>query len=490
LCATRFAVKNNANIQYSADLFLAKTTDPAQSLDRPEPELMNSALCEYYRCPERLASSALRGPISGDSGYFRFGQNVLYGRVRGGGTARSPIDDLRDVAPETSIENGTVYLPFDPAEVLKNLRYETYYDSSDSTHPMSSLVGRTYYFIRPLLPVKFRKHLQKIRLKGWHNLKFPSWPVDGTVDNTLESLFVLALRAQNLQQIPFIWFWPDGALSCAIMTHDVETGAGRDYCSVLMDINDGFGVKASFQVIPEQRYEVSAQFLDEIRRRGFEVNVHDLNHDGRLFRDQEHFLNQAAKINFYGRKFQAAGFRSAILYRRQDWFDALEFSYDMSVPNVAHLDPQRGGCCTVLPFFVGNIVELPVTMTQDYSLFHILNDHSIDLWKQQSELVMTKHGLMSFIIHPDYIVSQPERATYEKLLAHLAQLIAERNVWMPLPGEVASWWRERSQMRLVEVDGAWQIEGKGKERARIAYAREKDGQLVLSFESALVAQTQ
>ena len=62
------------------------------------------------------------------------------------------------------------------------------------------------------------------------------------------------------------------------------------------------------------------------------------------------------------------------MYREQQWFDAFEFSYDMSVPNVAHLEPQRGGCCTVMPYFVGDILELPLTTTQDYSLFHILGD--------------------------------------------------------------------------------------------------------------------
>ena len=47
------------------------------------------------------------------------------------------------------------------------------------------------------------------------------------------------------------------------------------------------------------------------------------------------------------------------MYRNQEWYDVFEFSYDMSVPNVAHLEPMRGGCCTVMPYFIGKIVELP-----------------------------------------------------------------------------------------------------------------------------------
>ena len=118
-------------------------------------------------------------------------------------------------------------------------------------------------------------------------------------------------------------------------------------------------IPASFQIVPEDRYEVSQEFLDSIRGRGFEINVQNLNHDGRLYNDRSEFARRAEKINEYGRRFGASGFRSAILYRRQEWYSDLDFSYDMSVPNSGHLEPQRGGCCTVMPYFVGKILELP-----------------------------------------------------------------------------------------------------------------------------------
>ena len=153
----------------------------------------------------------------------------------------------------------------------------------------------------------------------------------------------------------------------------------------------------------------------------------------------------------------------------------------MSVPNVAHLDPQRGGCCTVMPYFIGDILELPVTTTQDYSLFHILNDYSIDLWKQQTKLIMEKHGLMSFIIHPDYISGAREQSVYKELLTYLTALRDEQNVWIPTSSEVNRWWRQRRAMKLVPQGDGWKIEGEGRERARIAYASERDGQLVYSL---------
>ena len=79
------------------------------------------------------------------------------------------------------------------------------------------------------------------------------------------------------------------------MTHDVETTAGRDFCSTLMDIDDRFGIKSSFQVVPEERYEVPREYLDSITRRGFEVAVQDLNHDGHLYSDRQQFLSRVSE---------------------------------------------------------------------------------------------------------------------------------------------------------------------------------------------------
>lgn len=270
--------------------------------------------------------------------------------------------------------------------------------------------------------------------------------------------------------MPFIWFWPDGAQGCAMMTHDVETTTGRDFCGNLMDLNDTFRIKSAFNIVPESRYAVSPEFIRMIRNRGFEVNVHDLNHDGHLFDEREEFLRRAKRINAYAKQFGSSGFRSGVLYRNQDWFDALDFSYDMSVPNVAHLDPQEGGCCTVMPYFIGDILELPLTATQDYTLFHILDEYSLGLWEQQMRLILEANGLISFIIHPDYIIQKRAQDAYKDLLGTLTRLREEAGVWIALPGEVNRWWRARSKMEIFYEDGAWRIEGENSERAQVAYA--------------------
>jgi len=446
---------------------------------------VNDCLVEYYRCPDIYVQLNPREPLSERSGYFEFGPGTTcYGRCAGHTPSDSPTEMLPDVLSNAVIDGNAVYLPFDLREVVDNLRCELYPEEVASSTE-ARMMARAYYLVRPLLPVSIRKHMQRWHLRDWEHLPFPHWPVDRTVDQMFEQTMLLTLRAQSVDEIPFIWFWPEGATSCAIMTHDVETALGVRSCSYLMDMEDAHGIKGSFQIIPENRYEVTDDFLNSIWRRGFEVVVHDLNHDGQLFRDKDRFLERAQKINSYKQRFGASGFRAAVLYRKQLWFDALDFSYDMSVPNVAHLDPQRGGCCTVMPYFVGKILELPVTTTQDYTLFNILNDYSIDLWKKQIDLIMEKHGLISVIVHPDYVGGSQERAVYEALLAHLADLRSQKGIWIATPGEVDRWWRQRAEMKLVEDDSGWHIEGPGSERARIAYANQKDGRISYTHPSAL-----
>jgi hypothetical protein len=174
-----------------------------------------------------------------------------------------------------------------------------------------------------------------------------------------------------------------------------------------------------------------------------------------------------------------------VLYRKPEWFDALDFSYDMSIPNVAHLDPQRGGCCTVMPYFIGDILELPVTTTQDYTIFHLLNQRSIDLWKTQTDLILGKNGLVSFIVHPDYVLEPEPKAVYVKLLEYLRSVQERENVWFALPSDIDRWWRARSKMSIVPKEDSFHIEAEGAERAVLAFATRVNGRLAYDFGKAI-----
>jgi hypothetical protein len=434
---------------------------------------MRTVFQNYYRCANEFGEFDTMGEVSATEGYFAFEGATCYGRCQGATPSSEPVGNLGDVSRAVSVEDGGVNLPFDFSEVIGNLREERYTQKGHheaETFTAANLVRAAYYFVRPILPVSVRRHLQRAHLSGWDRIPFPCWPVDLTVETLMQQAMALELKAKGIERLPFIWFWPDGANGCAILTHDVEAKPGLDFCEALMDLDDEHGIKASFQLVPEKRYVTPGSLFVSIRNRGFEVNVHDLNHDGHLFSDRRLFLERAAKIKEYARQYQSRGFRAAAMYRDERWFNDLEFSYDMSVPNVAHLEPQRGGCCTVLPYFIGNVVELPLTTIQDYSLFNIIGDYSIALWKQQIDLILAQHGLVTLLSHPDYLIEERPRRVYAELLAHVAALRARGQLWTALPRDVDEWWRSRHAMSLVPDGDAWRVEGPGHERARVAYA--------------------
>ena len=446
---------------------------------------MNNPLQDHFRCPPIFGNIATGGALDGQPGFFQFGPDLTcFGRLSAGATSRTSRAQLQNVIDQLKIRNGEISLPFDLGEAVSSLRLETY--AGNMTHRDTSLganvfVRKVYYWTRPLMPVSVRSTLQRIKLRGELDNPFPSWPIDRSVDQLLEKVMSAAIQANGGHPIPFIWFWPEGRQAAFMLTHDVEDIAGKTFCSGLMDIDDEFGFKASFQIVPEKRYSVEPEFLESIRARGFEVCVHDLNHDGHLYVDYPEFKRRAKLINSYCREFGTEGFRSGVLYRNLHWYGDFDFAFDMSVPNVAHLDPQGGGCCTVTPYFIGDILEIPVTLTQDYSLFHILHQRSIALWKHQLRSIFDAHGLASIIVHPDYVIESEPQHLYRDFLAEAREQCRRRNVWAAVPSAINSWWRKRNKMRLIFSPNGWTIVGDDSGEARIAYASLNNGKLVYSI---------
>ena len=436
---------------------------------------MMRAFLAHTKCPPSSVERFTPPATSGPAGFFEFAGLRLYGRVSAGSVSPTWSEDLPTIDSDVSVTSTSVTLPFNPTEIIDGLRLEKYVTAVNSQ--ISYISGgtsrsrRLYYALRPLLPVAVRRILQRVVLQDWATIPFPTWPVDTTVEDLINRLWVLALKASGEECLPFIWYWPKGFDACAIMTHDVETAAGQELCYKILELEREHGIRSSFELVPEVRYKISDSVVNAIRDAGCEICIHGLNHDGRLFSSEQEFRTRARKINQYADKLGANGFRSPVMYRNPSWYDAFQFSYDMSVPNVAHLDPQRGGCCTVLPFFIGDIVELPLTTSQDYTIYNILGTNALELWRQQMDTIVEKHGLVSFLVHPDYTVGRERQAQYGELLGLIKRFSAQRKLWMALPGDVDRWWRQRDNMMLSRIGGKWTIRGDGSDRAVIAYAR-------------------
>jgi hypothetical protein len=214
--------------------------------------------------------------------------------------------------------------------------------------------------------------------------------------------------------------------------------------------------------------------FDEVRAAGCEIGLHGILHDGKLFSDRATFEANLPKIAHYVKEWDVAGFRSPATGRNAAWMHELPVHYDSSFPDSDPFEPQSGGCCSIMPFFFGDVVELPITLTQDHTMFEILRSPGIELWRRKAEWLKANHGLVNIIVHPDYVVEPRNLDRYEEFLAYLAE---HDDGWHALPRDLAHWWRERDGL-TIDADG--HVAGSTTFAATVAYASERDGRVVIT----------
>lgn len=301
----------------------------------------------------------------------------------------------------------------------------------------SELTRRCYYALKPWLPKRFRYAIRRVDARRKRLRVSNSWPI---------------LPGSELP--PLDWpGWPEGRQFAFVLTHDVEGQRGLDRCRQLMELEEQYGFRSSFNFVPEGEYQVKPAFRQEVARRGFEVGVHDLHHDGSLFRNYQQFSAQAVRINDYLKNWDAVGFRAGFMFHNLDWQHQLGIRYDLSTFDTDPFEPQPDGARTIFPFWVakngaaqGGFLELPYTLTQDSTLFLLLQEKSIEVWKRKLDWV-AEHGGMALVnVHPDYVNFADSTgsafdfpsAFYAELLDYVQRKYAGR-YWHALPREVADY---------------------------------------------------
>src|SRR5262245_8890497 len=99
--------------------------------------------------------------------------------------------------------------------------------------------------------------------------------------------------------------WPQGKKFSVVLTHDVESQKGVDRALELAALEQSLGFRSSFNFIPEGSYTTPASLRADLTDRGFEVGVHDLRHDGKLYRSEKTFRKAAQRINHHLREWNA-----------------------------------------------------------------------------------------------------------------------------------------------------------------------------------------
>jgi peptidoglycan/xylan/chitin deacetylase (PgdA/CDA1 family) len=218
----------------------------------------------------------------------------------------------------------------------------------------------------------------------------------------------------------------------------------------IADLEQERGFRSSFNIVASS-YPIDHGVVRELKDRGFEIGVHGLRHDRSLFASRAAFVRQLPQVEEAVRALGAEGFRSPSTYRVYEWLAELPVLYDASMPHSDPFEPQPGGCCTLWPFAIGDVIELPYTMSQDHTLFTLLEERSVEPWIRQVDAIEQRNGLIQCVSHPDpgYLGDADKRALYVELLDALAN---RTELWRALPRDVASWWRRRGTADPADPD--------------------------------------
>lgn len=311
--------------------------------------------------------------------------------------------------------------------------------------------NRLYYRLKPLIPRNVRLAVRRHFAERKRARVQDVWPI-----------------LPGSERKPAGWNgWPDGKQFAVVLTHDVEGPEGLAKSLELARIERDLGFRSSFNFIPEGTYQARQDVRDSLLSMGFEVGVHDLQHNGKLFHNREDFRRKAERINGYLREWAAVGFRSGFMLHNLDWLHDLNVSYDASTFDTDPFEPQPEGRHTIFPFWVPRplnmpvssvaatpprpgYVELPYTLPQDSTLFLLLREETSAIWKQKFEWVAENGGMVLLNVHPDYmsVDERTENGTYPvklyiELLKHI-QKHGGSGYWHALPRELAQFYRTRA----------------------------------------------
>jgi uncharacterized protein len=295
-----------------------------------------------------------------------------------------------------------------------------------------------YYFIKPWIPrsVQIRLRNHRARLK-FSNIA-DNWPIDEAAGS-----------------LPSEWKgWPEGKRFALVLTHDVERSEGRDNSGRLARLEMEHGFRSSFNFVPGD-YVLDDELRHYLVSNGFEVGVHGYTHkQGNIFKSESHFAGQAIKINGALREWGAVGFRAPCMYHDLEKVRSLSIEYDASTFDTDPLEPQPDGVQTIFPFWVGDrdgngFVELPYTLPQDFTIFSVMKENNIRIWKRKVDWIADKGGMALLLVHPDYLnfKNQDQNSEefpvrlYEDFLEYL-KLRYHNQYWHVLPRTMAGFWKE------------------------------------------------
>jgi hypothetical protein len=372
--------------------------------------------------------------------------------------------------------DGDIFIPFDPSRAIRTLWSEAY--ERPATRPLKRGCLRAYYRLRPLLPRRTQIWLRRLLARVQARRRFPRWPVETSLPELYELLFEYLTDVSG-SPIPAISFWPRGCSWAFVLTHDVETEVGYRHLDILRSVERDLGYRSSWNFVP-RRYTVHESVVHSLADEGFEVGVHGLYHDGRDLESASVLAERLPEIERHAQRWGALGFRSPATHRDWELMPLLPFAYDSSYPDTDPFEPRSGGCCSLLPFFIEGLVELPITLPQDHTLFTILRHCDESAWIAKTDEIRRRQGMALLITHPDYMIQEARVVAYGRFLQAYRD---DTTAWRALPREVAEWWRRRQASWLELQHGKWRVVGPAADDASVVWYGTPRGTPRPGFES-------
>lgn len=408
---------------------------------------------DFRRGEYRVGTLPIFGHVLADSAASCLGQ------IGGAWQKSLAIEDSSgaSIAWIWTADDGSTFLPFDPNEAIRNYWSEGYLTvgSSSVSATAKRVAMRGYYRLRPILPRPAQIAMRRLFSRAQLRARFPRWPIETAVHDLYTMLFRLVGDLAG-EPIPHLAVWPHGSSWALVLTHDVESKAGYEVVRSLQVAEASSGYRSSWNFVPERDYDVEDELVQELLAAGFEVGVHGLRHDGLDLDSYSTFQERLPAIQRYARRWHAAGFRSPATHRVWEWMPLLGFDYDSSYTDTAPFEPQSGGCCTWLPYHNGDLIELPITLPQDHTVFEILRRSDEALWMEKARFLRSRGGMALLLTHPDYMLGGLVRDAYMRFLQAFGD---DASAWRALPRDVSAWWRRRGASRLERSGDDWRIVG-------------------------------
>lgn len=234
---------------------------------------------------------------------------------------------------------------------------------------------------------------------------FPNWPIDYSV------YFLMKLscmsRTKQLDQIQKVNL-SKGKKYALCLTHDVDTSDGFNKITEFVEIEQDLGFVSTF-FLPAFHYDIDFKLLKLIEGFGFEIGIHGYNHDGRLpFTNLQEIDRKLKKsIDKFREHVKVFGYRSPSFLRTPNLYKILEkyFLYDSSAPDTLNLSFKTSfdGCGSVFPYQRGNILEIPVTISNDADLliYGYNPEQILRIWREKINFIRNIGGTATVLTHTD-----------------------------------------------------------------------------------------